>query len=109
MDKNNPKLLGNKITAAPDKEISATGNEVIVRDGAALDLSGGGTLYGYLFQPGLEGSSDPLGKAGRYVILPDNSVSLPGDRVYLEGSDLLAAGYYTLLPVQYAFLPGHWS
>ncbi|ABB31692.1 filamentous hemagglutinin family outer membrane protein [Geobacter metallireducens RCH3] len=106
VDKNNPKLLGNKITAAPDKEISATGNEVIVRDGAALDLSGGGTLYGYLFQPGLEGSSDPLGKAGRYVILPDNSVSLPGDRVYLEGSDLLAAGYYTLLPVQYAFLPG---
>jgi len=104
--KNDPKLLGSKVTAAPLKEISATGNEVIVRDSAALDLSGGGTLYGYLFQPGLEGSTDPLAKAGRYVILPDNSVSMPGDRVYLAGSSLLPAGYYTLLPVQYAFLPG---
>lgn len=106
VDKDSPKLLGSKVTAAPAKEISATGNEVIVRDGAALDLSGGGTLYGYLFQPGLEGSIDPLAKAGRSVVLPDNSVSLPGDRVYLEGSELLPAGYYTLLPVQYAFLPG---
>lgn len=106
VDKNDPKLLGSKVTAAPEKQISATGNEVIVRDGAELDLSGGGTLYGYLFQPGLEGSIDPLAKAGRHVIVPDNSVSLPGDRVYLEGSDLLPAGYYTLLPVQYALLPG---
>ncbi|RNC69001.1 MAG: filamentous hemagglutinin N-terminal domain-containing protein [Desulfuromonadales bacterium] len=106
VDKNDPKLFGSRVTAAPEKKISATGNEVIVRDGAELELSGGGTLYGYLFQPGLEGSTDPLAKAGRYVIIPDNSVSLPGDRVYLEGSALLPAGYYTLLPVQYAFLPG---
>ncbi|MEI9896969.1 MAG: hypothetical protein WDN28_24695 [Chthoniobacter sp.] len=29
-----------------------------------------------------------------------------GDRVYLGGSDGLAAGYYTLLPARYALLPG---
>jgi filamentous hemagglutinin family protein len=29
-----------------------------------------------------------------------------GDRVYLEGSDSLAAGTYTLLPARYALLPG---
>lgn len=106
VDQQSNEILTGQITAEPEKGVTITGNEVIVRDGALIDASGGGELYGYLFQKGLEGSHDPLKKSGRYVILPDNSVQMPGDRVYLEGSDLLAAGYYTILPEQYAFISG---
>ncbi|MEJ1970163.1 MAG: hypothetical protein WDN03_16270 [Rhizomicrobium sp.] len=35
-----------------------------------------------------------------------SSVSGAGSRVYLNGGNGLAAGWYTLLPAQYAMLPG---
>jgi filamentous hemagglutinin family protein len=89
--------------------ISLNANEVIVRDGALIDASGGGSVFAYQWRAGAEGSSDPLAKAGRYIVLSGNSIVAPGPTVYLEGGGGLSAGMYTLLPAsqygQYAFLP----
>ncbi len=89
--------------------ISLNANEVIVREGALIDASGGGSVFAYQWRAGIEGSSDPLAKAGRYIVLSGNSIMAPGPAVYLEGGGGLSAGMYTLLPAsqygQYAFLP----
>lgn len=82
---------GPLVTAAPENAITLDANEVVVRDGATLDTSGGGSISTYLFQPGIEGSYDPISIDGRstanstlrsgakrFVILADNSVQLPG-------------------------------
>ena len=94
------------VTAAPVQSIQITGKEVIVQNGARVDASGGGSVFAEVFQPGIEGSNNPLTVNGRYVILPDNSVTLPGRAVYLAGGDGVAPGVYSLLPIEYAFLPG---
>jgi|GEM_PF-2569211 len=96
------------VTAAPEKsiQITAPGGEIIQAPGAKIDVGGGGSIFAYEFLPGYDGSYNPLGKTNRYVILPDNSVKLPGKTVYLEGTVGLKAGTYSLLPVEYAFLPG---
>jgi filamentous hemagglutinin family protein len=103
------------VQGAPSGSISLSGSEVIVREGALLDASGGGSVFTYQFVPSTTGlSSDPLAAAKTYVIVPDGSVVLPGNAVYLSGiKGLLPAGTYSLLPVdpatglsQYAFLPG---
>jgi len=124
------------VTAAPAKSITINGNEVVVQSGAKLDVSGGGTAFAYLYQPDTQGTTNPISTVGisaltglqtrpnRYVILPDNSVQIPGftytgangtiqvaGAVYLNAMKLdngttLKAGYYSLLPEQYAFLPG---
>ncbi|MBT0666138.1 filamentous hemagglutinin family protein [Geobacter pelophilus] len=106
VNKKDSKQKSVEITAAPDKAVTLSADEVVVREGAQLDVSGGGNLYGYLFQKGLEGSNDPLKKSGRFVIMPDNSVKLPGSAVYLSGSKFFGEGVYSVLPEQYAFLPG---
>lgn len=80
--------------------------EVITRDGADIDISGGGSVFSYLFQPGVEGSVDPLTRGGRFVVMTDRSIQLPGDSVYLEGGGGLSAGEYSILPAEFAFLPG---
>jgi filamentous hemagglutinin family protein len=97
---------GIKVDSAPQKSITLNGKEVIVRDGATIDVSGGGGVMAYRFQPGVEGSVNPLTVKGRYVIVPGNLYDLPGDAVYLKGGDGLAAGVYSILPAAYAFLPG---
>jgi filamentous hemagglutinin len=94
------------VEQSPGKSISINGKEVIVRDGAIVDVSGGGSVFAYQFQPGIDGSKNPLQIKGRYVILPDNSVKLPGDAVYLKGGNGIAEGVYSILPMEYAFLPG---
>ena len=90
----------------PEKSITLEGAEVVTREGATVDVSGGGSIYAYLFQSGTEGTSDPLSVSNRYVIVPSGSVSIPGTSVYLSGVDGLAEGEYTLLSKEYAFLPG---
>ena len=140
---------GQPVTAVPGKSISINGAEVIVKDGAKIDMSGGGSVYTYLFQPGLQGTTNPLSVLGltpiydsnntivgntatrsqqRYVIMPDNSVQIPGytysytdsqgksrtitvNAVHLNATRLdngtwLPEGTYSLLPEQFAFLPG---
>ena len=129
-------ILNPLVSAAPAKSITLNGNEIIVKSGATLDFSGGGSVFSYLYQPDTEGTSNPISTAGvsaltglqtrpnNYVILPDNSVQLPGfsytdasgkqqvaGAVYLNGMQLdngsyLKAGVYALLPAQFAFVPG---
>ena len=93
--------------------------------GSVVDVSGGGNLQAFQFQPGLGGSNDYLlpGSAsyqGGFAILPSLGSSLapfdpylsanfaynPGASVYLSGTATLAAGFYTILPSRYALLPG---
>jgi len=129
--------LDQQVTAAPASTITIKGSEVIVMNGAKLDFSGGGSVFSYMYQPDIEGTTDPISTVGisqltglvtrpnRYVILPDNSVQMPGfsytnasgnlqvggGAIYLKGMQLdngtyLKAGTYSLLPEQFAFVPG---
>ena len=93
-----------KVEGAPLKSIELNSAEIIVKDGAEINVSGGSSIYGFNFVKGIEGSTNPL--AGCHVILPDYPLALPGDTVYLSGIEGLSAGFYTLLPEEYAFLPG---
>lgn len=97
-----------EVTAAPDKSVNLSSKEVIVREGASIDSSGGGSIYSTLWQAGLEGSVNPFTKASNYVILSDNSLTLPGRALYLEAAPELGlkAGVYSILPAEFAFLPG---
>ncbi|ABQ26787.1 filamentous haemagglutinin family protein [Geotalea uraniireducens] len=129
---------GTIVTAAPEKSITINGKEVIVREQATIDVSGGGSVYATTFMPGIEGTVNPITAKGilnnqktrpdRYVIVPDNSVQLPGftytytdvdgkvkskpfcavhlAAIRLSDGSYLNEGTYSLLPEQYAFLPG---
>jgi len=96
------------VDAVPDRGVTLSGREVVVRDGATVDVSGGGEIYATNFQASLQGSVNPLTKSGRYVIVPDGSVTLPGAAIYLEALPELGlqAGVYSILPIEYAFVPG---
>jgi filamentous hemagglutinin len=127
---------GVDITAGglPEKTITISGLNLDQQAGSTIDLRGGGDLYADRWEPGLGGRTDLLLSDTRFAILPDygsdfvpyapyNNSANPanlikdaagymtsalkvGDRIYLEGSSTLAAGYYTLLPARYALLPG---
>jgi hypothetical protein len=107
-DKSNPNVKTPylAVEGPPVKSVSLLGKEVIMREGARVDISGGGSVYTYQFLSWLQGSVNPLEKAGRSVILPDQTVQLPGNAVYLAGAKDLPAGVYSILPKEYAFLPG---
>jgi filamentous hemagglutinin family protein len=100
---------GTDITAAPTNSVTLKGKEVVVAGNATVDVSGGGSVESLFFQSGIPGTKNPLTIPGRYVILPDHSVTLPGAAVYLDAvpSLGLVAGIYSLLPAdKYAFVPG---
>jgi filamentous hemagglutinin family protein len=86
--------------------INAAGGDVITASTATINTSGGGSIFSYLWQAGTAGTVNPLANSGTYVVISGNSIQLPGATVYLTGGGGLAAGTYTLLPVDYAFLPG---
>jgi len=92
------------VSAAPQGSLTIEGKEVLAKPGSTIDLSGGGSVFAELFQQGLQGSVDPF--QGKYVIVPNADYSLPGQAVYLQGAPGLKAGVYSILPEQYAFLPG---
>ncbi len=111
------------ITAPPEKRVRLEGREILVADGALVDLAGGGDLYAYEFLPGPGGSVDALAPGVRpnlYAVVPgrgafapydtqeyQGSGLQPGDSVRLPGvPGLLVAGEYALLPARYALLPG---
>ncbi len=89
---------------APVGEILIKGDEILILEGALINASGGGSIFGYEFTAGIEGLQNPLQVTGRYVVVP--GVELSGQEVYLEGGDGLPAGVYSLLPEEYAFMPG---
>ncbi len=98
----------------PGESITLNANEVITKGGSVIDVSGGGSIFAYAFQPGVQGSVDPLTIPGSYIVFKDNSFAMPGTAVDLQGGGGLSAGMYTMLPLnandpqnaRYAFLPG---
>ena len=98
----------------PQKKVTLNADEVIAMKGSLIDISGGGSVFAYKFQPGIQGSVDPLTKANRYIVFQDNGFQVPGQAVYLQGGGGLSQGMYTLLPLdannpqnaRYAFMPG---
>jgi filamentous hemagglutinin len=108
-----------------EKHLIFQSPDIQFNTGSVVDVSGGGNLQAYQFQPGLGGSNDYLlpGSAsyqGGFAILPSLGSALapfdpnlsanfaynPGASVYLSGTATLAAGFYTILPSRYALLPG---
>jgi hypothetical protein len=96
------------VNSAPASSITinAAGGDVITASTATINASGGGSIFSYFWQAGIAGTVNPLANPGTYVVISGNSIQLPGATVYLTGGGGLAAGTYTLLPVDYAFLPG---
>ncbi len=110
--------------AAPEKAVLLSAPDVTVKQGATVDVSGGGDLLAQEWIPGLGGSKDVLdakNSPATYAILPgyssafapiDNqyldgaSQPLAGQAIYLSGVPGLTDGHYTLLPARYASLPG---
>src|SRR5215471_17712826 len=115
------------LTTLPSKAVQVTSPRVTVQQGATVDVSGGGDVESWEFIRGNGGSRNILRDNNTFAVLPsfgdtprpagwqdrrtgDNffATALPriGDRVYLQGVPGLPAGEYTLLPADYAMLPG---
>ncbi|MDT8406750.1 MAG: filamentous hemagglutinin family protein [Methylococcales bacterium] len=109
----------------PNKRLLLNGAQVDLQEGARIDLSGGGDLFGYEFITGPGGTFDILdpsapGFVEKYAILPGQPMNLApydpfesagaglaiGQSVFLEATQGLPAGWYQLLPAHYALLPG---
>ncbi|QUS40031.1 filamentous hemagglutinin N-terminal domain-containing protein [Tardiphaga alba] len=128
-------VAGTTITprALGASQISLSGDSVIGHSGAILDLSGGGELVGAGFVSGRGGSVDvirtPLANANPgfdfssaknnvYAIVPTYAGSIAPTGLEASGPALgqqitlpsdvggLKAGTYTLMPANYALLPG---
>lgn len=120
---NNPAGDSTVQTSAPVKQVTLNAPRVVHKEGAKIDLSGGGDLYAYEFVAGPGGSKDVLDPASSvysYAILPslgsayapiDHQYSLGttanvGQTIHLSGVPGVADGDYALLPARYALLPG---
>lgn len=119
----------------PEKIINLAGVNIEMSSGASVDLRGGGDLQAYRWIQGNGGTRDILDTEGSFAIIPGylsnaipyayfntndvatnliydagtgyvNSTLHVGDRIFLAGSNNLAAGVCTLLPARYALLPG---
>ena len=93
----------------PEPSITVSGKEVIITEGAKIEAGGGGSVSAYEFLPGFDGTANPLLSKNRLLIVPNGSVSLPElGEIFLEGNAAmgLAEGIYSILPAEYAFLPG---
>ncbi|WP_454695736.1 filamentous haemagglutinin family protein [Achromobacter aegrifaciens] len=124
---------GNDNAGAPPRMIQIDSKSIVAEAGSLLDLSGGGELTGAAFVRGRGGSVDVLkysmadanpgfgfSKPGNavYAIVPgfsgdyapatsDAAMPAYGQRVTIgAGVPGLAAGTYTLLPANFALLPG---
>ncbi len=106
-----------------EKHLVFNAPDIEFNKGSQVDLSGGGDLLAYQFQPGLGGSNDYLltaSVAGGFAIIPSLGSSLapfdpyysagnsndPRTSVHLSASSGLPEGTYTILPSRYAILPG---
>jgi len=113
------------VNTPPEKRLKISGRDIAMSDGAKVDLSGGGDLHAYEFIPGPGGSKNVLdpnatGFTQKFAVLPNLGSSLTpydplsfsasglhvGDSVYLTAGSGLKAGWYNLLPANYALLPG---
>ncbi len=107
------------VSGVPGKTINIAGTNVADVAGSSIDIRGGGDLFSYRFVSGNGGTRDILASTSSFAIVPGyeadfapidpgyaNSTLSVGDRIFLNASDALAAGVYTLLPARYALLPG---
>jgi filamentous hemagglutinin len=106
------------LDALPEKAVNLSGGAVQVKEGATVNVAGGGDAQAYEFSVGPGGSRDILSDTNTYAIIPGYAGGFaPGDpqegmsqavgtTVYLSGVPGLPAGTYTLLPAHYALLPG---
>ena len=90
----------------PEKKVAIAGDTVVSEQGSTIDVSGGGAVFTYLFQKGVEGTVDPLKTRGTYVLLPVSKDAAPGEGVYIAGGQGIAEGRYTIMSEEYAFQPG---
>ena len=120
------------LATLPSKKVELKASLVDAKSGAIVDISGGkinlldktvlpSDTLAYEWINGIGGSSDILGQAGVYAVIPTikgeyapfdynysqpGSVTKAGDAVHLSNVPGLAEGNYTLLPARYALLPG---
>lgn len=117
---------GTNITAGgvPAKAISISALNVSDAANSSIDIAGGGNLYAYNWVTGTGGTVDILNSTTSFAILPGyntpfapyystnttsdfvNTKLAVGEQIYLNASNGLPAGTYTLLPAGYALLPG---
>lgn len=117
----------------PGKSITISAVTVNDQAGSIVDIRGGGDLFAYRWVSGTGGTQDILSSNKSFAIIPGysadyapyaayntsastthlgsdtgytNSTLSVGDRIYLDASSGLLAGYYTLLPARYALLAG---
>lgn len=119
-----------ELRSLPAKTINIDAANVDLQTGAVMDVAGSGDLYAREFVPGLGGSSDWLtGYRNKdydwvnapgeiFAVIPgfegdiapiglgEGTGLAVGSKIYLSGGSGLPAGYYTLLPADYASLPG---
>ncbi|ARP94960.1 filamentous hemagglutinin family protein [Bordetella genomosp. 13] len=123
-----PNLVTGAFGNRAQQGISVRATHIRSDDGALVDLSGGGELRGAAFVPGRGGSVDTLQYARQaggqvYAIVPGAVGPAPTQAGYYtqwrgdlpgvgrqitigEGVPGLPAGTYTLMPANYALLPG---
>lgn len=111
------------MAAPPDKRISLSAGSVSTEAGSVVDVSGGGDLLATEFVPGPGGSNNILASSGAYALVPGHAAlsshattatgaAPAGQQVHiaraitLPDGSRLPAGDYTLLPPDYAMLPG---
>ncbi len=122
-----------ELSTPPEKRVSLSGDIVDVQEGATIDVSGSGDVLGLEFVAGPMGQTNILDAPGNYAIVPayGNDIIAPIDPLYNPGtsSDVVnsgtaagylplgssvwlaafdgnPAGWYTLLPAEYALTPG---
>ncbi|MCI4644724.1 MAG: filamentous hemagglutinin family protein [Hyphomonadaceae bacterium] len=118
-----------ELRVLPERRVSISGDNIDLQDGALVDLSGGGDLIASEFTPGFGGTVNWLtgyydksyewveAPGEIYAIIPDFEGNVAplgltdagpqvGERIYLSGGSGLPEGYYTLLPAEFALLPG---
>ena len=93
-----------EVETAPDRVVDIVGDTVVMQTGSTVDISGGGVIFASEFIPGTQGLVSPFATEGTYVIVP--GVRHPGVTIRLEGGKGLPAGTYSLLPAEYAYMPG---
>ncbi|WP_129778058.1 filamentous haemagglutinin family protein [Peristeroidobacter soli] len=123
-------ITGQELTALPSKSVNLTAETLDMREGAVLDVKGGGDLFASEFTPGIGGTKDWTtgyrnedyewvnDASNVFAVIPgydaeiapvglgNTSGAAIGERIWLSGGSGLPAGYYTLLPARYALLPG---
>lgn len=122
-----------ELSTPPEKRVALSGDVINVQEGATIDVSGSGDVLGLEFVAGPMGQTNILDAPGNYAIVPayGNDIIAPidplynpgisrdivdeagtaghlplGSSVWLAAFDGNPAGWYTLLPAEYALTPG---